>query len=507
MTMQVRSKVPRVSPPHVERQRPGSLSFALAQWWDGMPRKKASTTGQVIHPSCGADPQPPPSIHLPACPPACPPKQPRPVHCDTCYLNLYLNHNHHHHTALAPTARRHTTWIYNSPSTINMHDPFPITPPAWFSKIVQPVADSLSFQTLPLHAHEVLFAFCLYHSIFQYFAPFISNLLIPQTYANFSAKTRLSWNVHIVSLSQSTLICALSLWVMQKDGVRSDMDWTERVYGYTGASGLIQAFAGGYFVWDLAITVQNLSVFGPGMLAHAVSALFVFSLGFRPFVNFYAPTFILYELSSPFLNVHWFCDKLNMTGSSLQLYNGICLLFTFAGCRLGWGSYQSVRVFYDIYRAVVAGDSVLPNKVVDPSGTMRFASGQTVPLWLAVCYLASNITLNGLNWFWFGKMIETIRKRFDPPLGTRKAEGASTSTSEGARKALDKLSDREKVLVEGTHVNTPPPTPYATSEKNGDYISAVKTSNTTGKHLEVDGIEIKRRAGDGNKTIPSARAA
>ncbi|PVH92215.1 DUF887-domain-containing protein [Periconia macrospinosa] len=385
-----------------------------------------------------------------------------------------------------------------------MHDPFPIAPPAWFTKNVKHVADYLSLQTLPLHAHEVLFAFALYYGIHQWFAPFISNLLIPRTYASFSTKTRLSWNVHIVSLTQSTLICALALWVMHKDGVRKDMDWTERVYGYTGAGGLVQAFAGGYFVWDLVITLQHLSVFGLGMLAHAVSALFVFSLGFRPFVNFYAPTFILYELSSPFLNVHWFCDKLNMTGSNLQLYNGILLLCTFAGCRLIWGSYQSVRVFYDIYRAVTAGDSVLTSKVADPSGTMQFASGQTVPLWLAGCYLASNITLNSLNWFWFGKMIETIRKRFDPPLGTRKPEDASKA--EGAKKALDKLTDKEKVLVEGTAVNTPPPTPYA-SEKGNDYISAVKVAGTTGKHLEVEGVEVRRRAGDGHKTIPSARAA
>lgn len=170
-----------------------------------------------------------------------------------------------------------------------MHDPFPITPPEWFTKAVQPVADLLSFQTLPLHAHEVLFAFCLYYGIHQWFAPFISNLLVPQKYAKFSAKTRLSWNVHIVSLSQSTLICGLALWVMSKDDVRKEMDWTERVYGYTGAGGLIQAFAGGYFVWDLVITLQNLSVFGPGMLAHAVSALFVFSLGFVSSLPYFHP--------------------------------------------------------------------------------------------------------------------------------------------------------------------------------------------------------------------------
>lgn len=197
-----------------------------------------------------------------------------------------------------------------------------------------------------------------------------------------------------------------------------------------------------------------------------------------------------------------------MTGSNLQLYNGILLLFTFAGCRLGWGSYQSVRVFYDIYRALVAGDSVLPSKAVDPSGTMVFASGQTVPLWLAVCYLASNLTLNGLNWFWFSKMIETIRKRFDPPFGTRKPEEVSDSKSDEAKKTLDRLSDKDKVLVEGISVNSPPPTPYPSSrDEQSDYMGSVKLAGATGKHLEVEGVEVKRRLGGDDKTIPSARAA
>src|ERR1700730_1062100 len=72
----------------------------------------------------------------------------------------------------------------------------------------------------------------------------------------------------------------------------------------------------------------------------------------RPFVNFYGPTFILYELSSPFLNFHWFFDKLNMTGSRAQLYNGLILLATFFSCRLVWGTYQSVRVYQDVWAAL-----------------------------------------------------------------------------------------------------------------------------------------------------------
>ena len=58
------------------------------------------------------------------------------------------------------------------------------------------------------------------------------------------------------------------------------MDWAERVAGYTGGGGLVQGFATGYFLWDLFVCARNVSVFGWGLLAHAVAALVVFSLGF-----------------------------------------------------------------------------------------------------------------------------------------------------------------------------------------------------------------------------------
>ena len=67
---------------------------------------------------------------------------------------------------------------------------------------------------------------------------------------------------------------------MMNDTDRKDMNAVERVFGYTGASGMIQGLAAGYFLWDLVITLQNVKVFGYGMLAHALSALLVFSFGF-----------------------------------------------------------------------------------------------------------------------------------------------------------------------------------------------------------------------------------
>lgn len=48
-----------------------------------------------------------------------------------------------------------------------------------------------------------------------------------------------------------------------------------------------------------------------------------------------------------------------------------------------------------------------------------FAGERHVPVMLGLVYLASNLVLNSLNIFWFGKMVQTIRSRFDPPFGTK----------------------------------------------------------------------------------------
>ena len=161
-----------------------------------------------------------------------------------------------------------------------MHDPFPIPPIPWLSQAVQPVTDYIGFTTLPLHIHEVLGSFLGYTFINIVVAPLVSQWLFPVGYRKLSPERKINWDVHVVSLCQSTLINVLALWVMFTDEERKGMDWQQRVWGYTGAAGMIQGLATGYFLWDLMITVQNVKLFGLGMLAHAFSALLVFSFGF-----------------------------------------------------------------------------------------------------------------------------------------------------------------------------------------------------------------------------------
>jgi len=90
-------------------------------------------------------------------------------------------------------------------------------------------------------------------------------------------------------------------------------------------------------------------------------------------------------------------DKIGMTGTTVQLVNGIALISTFGSSRLLWGTYQSVRMYQDIWTA------------------FKTPGGLPVPPWLAIAYVVSNTTLSVLNFFWFGKMIQALMKRFQKP--------------------------------------------------------------------------------------------
>lgn len=174
-----------------------------------------------------------------------------------------------------------------------MHDPFPIPPPSLLARSTEPLASFLSLPTLPLHIHELLFAALSYQLICASLSPRLSTYLFPTIYPHLPRRTRLNWDVHVVSLAQSIFVCAAALWVMFADEERRGMDWKERVWGYTGAGGMIQAFAAGYFLWDLWICLRWFRVFGVGLLMHAVAALVVFSLGFVSPYDIPPPAFFI----------------------------------------------------------------------------------------------------------------------------------------------------------------------------------------------------------------------
>lgn len=104
---------------------------------------------------------------------------------------------------------------------------------------------------------------------------------------------------------------------------------------------------------------------------------------------YYGGRFLLFELSTPFLNFHWFMDKLSLTGSKLQLVNGIILLNVFFFARIAYGWYTSIDFYF-----------------------LTLANIHRFPFVLFAFYAVSNTILNGLNVFWFYKMIASATRRF-----------------------------------------------------------------------------------------------
>lgn len=167
------------------------------------------------------------------------------------------------------------------PTTIAAHDmKDPISPPQALISLLQPASDKLSLTTLPLHLHEILLAWGTYSLIHRHGAPLLSRHLLPTHYANLGARARLNWDVRIVSFIQAVFVSTATLLVVFSDEERAQMDWRGRIWGYTGASGLVQACAAGYFAWDVVVSVLYLPMLGPGSLAHAISALLITMLGF-----------------------------------------------------------------------------------------------------------------------------------------------------------------------------------------------------------------------------------
>lgn len=153
---------------------------------------------------------------------------------------------------------------------------------------------------------------------------------------------------------------------------------------------------------------------------------------------------------------------------------------------------------------------------------MRYFSGEKVPSWLAGVYLGSNIVLNTLNFYWFGKMIETVRSRFQEPRkrgggrgGEAKTRGVSsevgiegmdggeqeqeqeqefdlelTSTDEEYIKIQEEDDDGKIPAVDGLV-----PVPVPAEQTDRVYLHQSKSRD--GKSIEVEKTEIirKRRLG------------
>ncbi|KAG9010145.1 hypothetical protein FRB95_011582 [Tulasnella sp. JGI-2019a] len=303
------------------------------------------------------------------------------------------------------------------------------------------MADTLSIPNFVPHG-PLFFVSLACFTCSQGLAPMLAKRVVPDIYAKLSRNNRYAWTVHSVSMLHSTLVApwALYLTIQSSPAVNDN-----RVFGWDPRVGTLVSVSAAYFVWD---TIESiLSGADTAFAIHGAACSFIYISGYRPFSVYFGPRALIWELSTPFLNMHWFFDKAGMTGSMWQLVNGILLLAIFFGVRLVYGMVVTVQFFQAMYDY-----------------------RHEAPLSLVAFYIIANLILYGLSWFWFGKMIAALRKRFpdeskttpsSPPIITLEKEAGFTSDS---NETIDLIFDCETLKV-----------------PNGDEIKLALRTN--GQHL------------------------
>ncbi|KAF5102052.1 hypothetical protein D0Z00_000512 [Geotrichum galactomycetum] len=282
-------------------------------------------------------------------------------------------------------------------------DPFASFKIPGLGAAVKPLfGDYLGYTILPDHVEEVIFAAFFYHAIYL-----VSSIVSPRLvkgYNSLSRRTQLNFDIHVVSHVQAILILALSFPLFGDADLAKD-----RIYSYTPYAGFVSAMAVGYFVWDTYICIRYFKMFGLGFAIHGIGALFVFLQSMRPLLLSYSPHFLLFELSTPFLNVNWFASHLPEGSISfgVQKINGLFLMATFFSTRIIWGFYQAFSVVSDLFFG--AADYVPVH-----------------PLWASIGVCASNLALDVLNVYWFYKMVLLAKRAL--------ASGSGSATSAQKKK-------------------------------------------------------------------------
>ncbi len=195
----------------------------------------------------------------------------------------------------------------------------------------------------------------------------------------------------VTSLAHALVTIGLCSWILwvdpDEETQRASME-RDHMYGHSDGAMVLFASSCGYFAWDLYATLSKSTVEW-GFVVHAVACFLCYLFGQFPYLHYYGVRFLLFELSTPFLNVMLL---LRQVGSKGALHSAVQSLFgySFLACRILYGfplSYFFWQESLELLR-----------------------SGKQHSAFVVVYYLVANLALNGLNAFWLVGMLTKRRK-------------------------------------------------------------------------------------------------
>ncbi|KAH9816297.1 TLC domain-containing protein [Melampsora americana] len=261
--------------------------------------------------------------------------------------------------------------------------------------MIESISGILQLTNLSLHLPIIIIS-----TFTCFFLQYLSNQILspklfPIHYQNLSTFTKFNWDTHFVAWIHSFYATFIGIYFLCNYHQFQDLH-DDKLFGYHPFAMNLLSISTGYFLWDIAVsTLMVIKGNGIGFFLHAASCFVAFLYTIKPFAGYYGFVFLLWESSTIFLNPHWFFDKIGMTGSKAQMYNGIALLISFFLSRLVLGNYVSYEIFV----------------TTSQPGVSERVGRKTLNTILSL-----DILLSILNVYWFYQMISSIKKRMNPKL-------------------------------------------------------------------------------------------
>ncbi|CAL9734289.1 hypothetical protein MOSE0_E02630 [Monosporozyma servazzii] len=252
-----------------------------------------------------------------------------------------------------------------------------------------------------LHLHEIAYAFLFYQTISSFIAPMVNRLIFGERYTSIKdEKLKIDFDIHVVSMVQA-LISLYIIWpVLTLPFFSHNIATYQNDY-----CSMVSSLSAGYFVWDLIVCLKYIHIYGFQYLIHAVVALYGSLVPLMPVIQVWVPKILMYEASTPFVNINWYIMQLTSppTASNLKpvnvpmwfnALNGVCLMAVFFVVRIVWGNIAQVMYFHQLFK--------YRNDMT------------TLKAYLSLLLAFVALVLNILNMFWFNKMLKIAKKLSSP---------------------------------------------------------------------------------------------
>mmetsp|Transcript_19829 Transcript_19829/g.38870 ORF Transcript_19829/g.38870 Transcript_19829/m.38870 type:complete len:215 (-) Transcript_19829:269-913(-) len=181
------------------------------------------------------------------------------------------------------------------------------------------------------------------------------------------------------------VVCVNALLIVL--GSDNEVLLKDRMYGTTALAGWTHAFSCGYFLYDFVVVLMHLPV-DMKFLLHAVVCGLAYWYAQNPLFQYYTIRFLLFELSTPMLNIMSLAQILSWPKkwqTIVEKLFGAC----FVGCRLIYGLPMAI-----------AFDRYLIDLFLQQQDPKTFSSNVPSSPMLAFCIFAIS-SMAGLNVVWF----------------------------------------------------------------------------------------------------------